>query len=164
MLILSLILVLFSQTYTQVPLTKELLASVAAARTRYHVHLETERKKSEAEAQALKRKGVEDHLQELRVKRRRLQEVSEGLARDADRLAEEAEGKARSKMADLISKSNLLRRAKKRRGWRNWLSLTKRLLPRVQGLGVDFVSDVSDVHCLFYSWLGKSLPRFTMLQ
>lgn len=37
------------------------------------------------------------------MKRRRIQEVSEGLARDADRLAEEAEPKAGSKMADLIT-------------------------------------------------------------
>ncbi|XP_073321500.1 uncharacterized protein [Pagrus major] len=98
---------------TQVPLTKDLLVSVAAARTRYRVHLEAEKKKKEAEAKAQKRKGAEDQLQELRMKRRRLQEVSEGLVRDADRLAEEAEGKAGSKMADLISRSNLLRRGHK---------------------------------------------------
>ncbi|KAF7692656.1 hypothetical protein HF521_010266 [Silurus meridionalis] len=36
-----------------------------------------------------------------------------GLARDADRLAEEAERKAGSKMADLISRSNLLRKGHK---------------------------------------------------
>lgn len=47
------------------------------------------------------------------MKRRRIQEVCEGLARDADRLAEEAESKAGSKMADLISRSNLLRRGHK---------------------------------------------------
>ncbi|KAK0141222.1 hypothetical protein N1851_021736 [Merluccius polli] len=96
-----------------VTLTKKLLASVSAARARYRVHLDTERKKREAEAQALKRKRAEDQHQELRGKRRRLQEVSEGLARDADRLAEEAEGKAGSKMADLITRSNLLRRGHK---------------------------------------------------
>ncbi|KAL7388552.1 hypothetical protein ABVT39_016111 [Epinephelus coioides] len=93
---------------TQVPLTKELLASVAAARARYRVHLDTERKKREAEAQALKRKGAEDQLQELRGKRRRLQEVSEGLARDADRLAEEAEGKHKS-ILDLVEEVKVLR-------------------------------------------------------
>nr|XP_055044579.1 uncharacterized protein LOC129430949 isoform X3 [Misgurnus anguillicaudatus]XP_055044580.1 uncharacterized protein LOC129430949 isoform X3 [Misgurnus anguillicaudatus] len=98
---------------TQVPLSKALLESVARARTRYRVHLETERKKREAKSQALKRKEAEDCLQELKVKRRRIQEVCEGLARDADRLAEEAERKAGSKMADLISRSNLLRRGHK---------------------------------------------------
>lgn len=44
------------------------------------------------------------------MKRRRIQEVSEGLVKDADRLAEEAEGKAGSKMADLITRSNILRK------------------------------------------------------
>ncbi|KAF7688180.1 hypothetical protein HF521_014186 [Silurus meridionalis] len=95
---------------TQVPLSKALLESVARARTRYRAHLKTERKKREAKSQALKRKEAEDCLQELKVKRRRIQEVCEGLARDADRLAEEAERKAGNRMADLISRSNLLER------------------------------------------------------
>ncbi|XP_072568910.1 uncharacterized protein [Paramormyrops kingsleyae] len=98
---------------TQVPLSKPLLESVAKGRTRYRLHLETERKRREAKDQALKRKEAEDCLQELKVKRRRVQEISEGLARNADKLAEEAEAKAGSKMADLISRSNLLRRGHK---------------------------------------------------
>ncbi|XP_028297108.1 uncharacterized protein LOC114458926 [Gouania willdenowi] len=98
---------------TQVPLSKQLLASVARARTRYRIHLETNRKNKEAKDQAVKRKEAEDCLQELKVKRRCIQEVSEGLARDADRLAEEAEAKAGSKMADLITRSNILRRGHK---------------------------------------------------
>ncbi|KAK5923809.1 hypothetical protein CgunFtcFv8_000745 [Champsocephalus gunnari] len=57
-----------------------------------------------------KRKAEEDHLEELKRRKKSILEVSEGLARDADRFAEEAEGKAGSKMAMLISKSNLLRR------------------------------------------------------
>lgn len=61
----------------------------------------------------MKRKAAEENLTALRLKRRQLQEVSEGLARDADRLAEEAEAKAGSKMASLIAKSNLLRRGHK---------------------------------------------------
>lgn len=47
------------------------------------------------------------------MKRGRVQEVSEGRARDADRLAEEAGRKAGSKMPDLISRSILLRRGQK---------------------------------------------------
>ncbi|KAK5854787.1 hypothetical protein PBY51_004952 [Eleginops maclovinus] len=97
----------------KVPLSKPLLTSVARARTRYRIHLENERKKREAKDQALKRKEAEDCLQELKVKRIRVKEVSEGLARDADRLAEQAEAKAGSKMADLISRSILLRRGHK---------------------------------------------------
>lgn len=110
---MSLTLVLFSQPDTQVPLSKPLLESVARARTRYCTHLETKRKDKEAKDQALKRKETEGCLQELRVKTRRIQEVSEGLVRDADRLAEEAEGKAGSKMADLITRSNILRKGYK---------------------------------------------------
>ncbi|XP_056451965.1 uncharacterized protein LOC130387052 [Gadus chalcogrammus] len=96
---------------TKVPLSKPLLASVARARTRYR--LETKRKNREAKYQALKRREAEDCLEELKVKRRRVQEVSEGLARDADRMAEEAEAKAGSKMAGLITRSNILRRGHK---------------------------------------------------
>ncbi len=39
--------------------------------------------------------------------------MTECLSRDADKFAEEAEGKAGSKMAQLITKSNALRRASK---------------------------------------------------
>uniref|UniRef100_A0A8C5N3G3 Nucleoside diphosphate kinase B n=1 Tax=Gouania willdenowi TaxID=441366 RepID=A0A8C5N3G3_GOUWI len=59
---------------TQVPLSKQLLASVARARTRYRIHLETNRKNKEAKDQALKRKEAEDCLQELKfdVKNQRM--------------------------------------------------------------------------------------------
>jgi hypothetical protein len=105
---LSLNLVLFPQPDTQVPLSKPLLESVARARTRYRTHLETKRRNREAKDQALKRREAEDCLEELKVKRR-----SEGLARDADKMAEEAEAKAGSKMAGLITRSNILRRGHK---------------------------------------------------
>ncbi|XP_047678989.1 uncharacterized protein LOC113639434 isoform X2 [Tachysurus fulvidraco] len=65
-----------------------------------------------AESVLKEMKEAEECLQELKVKRRRIQEVCEGLA---DRLAKEAERKAGSKMADLISRSNLLRRVHKER-------------------------------------------------
>ena len=94
----------------KVPLTKELLNSVASARSRYRIHLDQERTKKELEAQGQKRKASEDYLEELKKRKRTILEVSEGLARDADRCADEAEGKAGSKMAELISKSNILRR------------------------------------------------------
>lgn len=51
---------------TKVPLTKELLSSVASARTRYRLYLETERKKKESLAQGQKRKAAEDYLEELK--------------------------------------------------------------------------------------------------
>lgn len=68
----------------KVPLTKELLASVASARSHYRLYLEQEH-----------------------------DDVCAILENDDDewwKLAEEAEGKAGSKMAQLITKSNTLRR------------------------------------------------------
>ncbi|KAK9955915.1 hypothetical protein ABG768_015756 [Culter alburnus] len=50
---------------------------------------------------------------DLKRKKTTVQEVSTCLAREADMLAEEAEGKSGSKMAQLLSKSNALRRASK---------------------------------------------------
>ncbi|KAJ8353515.1 hypothetical protein SKAU_G00210820 [Synaphobranchus kaupii] len=88
---------------------QELLNSVASARSRYRVHLDQERRKKKSEARGQKRKAAEDYLEELK-KRKKTILVSEGLARDADRFAEEAVGKAGSKMAELTSKSNILRR------------------------------------------------------
>ncbi|KAK9969961.1 hypothetical protein ABG768_028102 [Culter alburnus] len=83
----------------KVPLTKELLASVASARSKYRIHLEQERKKKETTRQSLKRKEAEDEL-----------EVCNTLQKDADQLAEQAEGKSGSLMVQLITKSNTLRR------------------------------------------------------
>ncbi|KAL0157408.1 hypothetical protein M9458_048654, partial [Cirrhinus mrigala] len=53
-----------------VPLTKNLLASVASARSQYRLYLEQERKKRESDAQTQKRKAAEDELQELKQQRR----------------------------------------------------------------------------------------------
>ncbi|KAJ8385104.1 hypothetical protein AAFF_G00192450 [Aldrovandia affinis] len=74
-----------------VPLTKELLKSVEAARTRYHDYLTEERRKKKLEAKARKRKAAEDDLEELRKRKKTILEVSQGLAREADKTAEEAE-------------------------------------------------------------------------
>lgn len=92
------------------PLTKDLLASVASARSQYRLYLEQERQKRERDAQTQKRKAAEDELQELKQQRRVLDEVCAILENDANKLAE---GKAGSKMAQLITKSNTLRRRHK---------------------------------------------------
>ena len=78
----------------QVPITKELLASAASARSKYRNHLEQERKKRETATQGLKRKAVVDELEELKNKKKVLTEVCESLQKDADQLAEQAEGKS----------------------------------------------------------------------
>lgn len=98
---------------TRVPLTNDLLKSVMAARSRYRLHLDEQRKRKEAEIQGKKRAHTEEYLQDLKVKRDSLHKVIGSLGKDADALAEEAEDKAGSKMAQLLSKSNALRRATK---------------------------------------------------
>ena len=101
----------------KVPLTKELLNEVASARKRYKIFLEDERKKKEKTKQTNKRKRVEDELEELRKKRRTISTVCETLEKDADGLAEKAENTAGTKMAELITKSNSMRkRCKEKRG------------------------------------------------
>ncbi|XP_041857298.1 uncharacterized protein LOC121650073 [Melanotaenia boesemani] len=97
----------------KVPLTKELLASASSARSQYRLYLENERKMKESATHALKRKAAEEELLDLRTQREVLSSVCESLQNDADKMAEQAEGKAGSKMAELITKSNTLRRRHK---------------------------------------------------
>ncbi|MEQ2195694.1 hypothetical protein XENOCAPTIV_016825 [Xenoophorus captivus] len=109
------------------------MSSVTAARTRYRIHLENERRKKESEAKGQKRRAMEEHLEQLKKSRRAIQEVSEGLARDADKLADEAEGKqVGSKMAELISKSNAFRRSHKEK-----LAELKNLDEQIAAKGAD---------------------------
>lgn len=99
----------------KVPLTKELLNECANARTRYRIFLDDQRKKKEKQMD--KRKGAENELEELRKKRRTISSVCESLEKDADSLAEKAENTAGTKMAELITKSNSMRkRCKDKRG------------------------------------------------
>lgn len=95
---------------TKVPLTKEMLNHCATARNRYRMHLDDERKKREKTEQMTKTKGAEDELEELRKKRRTIADVCESLAKDADSLAEKAENSVGTKMAELITKSNTMRK------------------------------------------------------
>lgn len=117
---------------TKVPLTQELLASVSSARSRYRIHLETERQKKESEAQGLKRKAAEEHLEQLKKTRLSIQEVAENLARDADKLCEQAESKQGSKMAELVAKSNAFRRSHKEK-----LAELKKLDELIASKGAD---------------------------
>lgn len=110
----------------KVPLTKELMASVASTRSKYRIYLEDERKKKQSATQGLKRKAVQEEIEDLKKKRRVLREVCESLQTDADQLAERAEGKSGSLMAQLITKSNILRRRHKEK--LNELVQTEKLL------------------------------------
>ncbi|KAK5894066.1 hypothetical protein CesoFtcFv8_010793 [Champsocephalus esox] len=97
----------------KVPLAKELLASAAFARSWYRFYLDQQQKKRQSATQSLKRRAVEDELEQLKKKRKILKEVCGVLQKDADQLAEQAEGKAGSLMAQLLTKSNTLRRRHK---------------------------------------------------
>ncbi|XP_067266323.1 uncharacterized protein [Chanodichthys erythropterus] len=97
----------------EVPLTKELISYCASARSRYREHLEEERRKKKKEEQSKKRKNIEDDLEGLKKKKRSIEEVCKSLESDADRMAEQAENSAGSKMATLITKSNTMRRRAK---------------------------------------------------
>lgn len=94
----------------KVPLTKELLAASASARSQYRLHLDQEKRKHASNAQREKRKVAEDHLEELKKKMMILIKVANSLEKDADKLAEQAEGKSGTLMAQLITKSNILRK------------------------------------------------------
>ncbi|KAL0170493.1 hypothetical protein M9458_035089, partial [Cirrhinus mrigala] len=84
---------------TQVPLTKE-----------YRMYLDEEKRKKTKDEQMTKRKIAEDELEVLRKKRRNIHCVCETLEKDADSFAEKAESTTGTKMAELITKSNTLRR------------------------------------------------------
>nr|XP_054593289.1 uncharacterized protein LOC129160142 [Nothobranchius furzeri] len=96
--------------FLKVPLTKELLASVASARTRYRIYLEEERQKREGAMRGLKRKALEDELEQLKKKKEILRVMCVSLQKDADQLAEQAENKPSTLMAQMITKSNTLRK------------------------------------------------------
>ncbi|KAL0146888.1 hypothetical protein M9458_057827 [Cirrhinus mrigala] len=82
----------------------------ATARTRYRMYLDEEKRKKTKDEQMTKRKIAEDELEVLRKKRRTIHSVCETLEKDADSFAEKAESTTGTKMAELITKSNTLRR------------------------------------------------------
>ncbi|MEQ2238712.1 hypothetical protein ILYODFUR_036067 [Ilyodon furcidens] len=77
------------------------------------MYLDEERRKREGAMRGLKRKAMEDDLEALRKKKVVLTEVCTSLQKDADELAEKAENKAGTLMAQMITKSNTLRRRHK---------------------------------------------------
>ncbi|KAI4797063.1 hypothetical protein KUCAC02_026579 [Chaenocephalus aceratus] len=76
--------------------------------------LDQQQKKRPSATLSLKRRAVEDELDPLKKKREILKEVCGVLQKDADPLAEQAEGKAGSLMAQLLTKSSTLRRRPQR--------------------------------------------------
>jgi len=83
----------------------------------YVVMFDESMNKTAKTKQMNKRKGAENVLEELRKKRRTISTVCDSLEKDADSLAEKAENTAGTKMAELITKSNSMRkRCKDKRG------------------------------------------------
>lgn len=80
----------------------------------------------------MKRKAAEEHLEQLKKTRLSIQEVAENLARDADKLCEQAESKQGSKMAELVAKSNAFRRSHKEK-----LAELKKLDELIASKGAD---------------------------
>lgn len=96
--------------FLKVHLTKEILAAAASARSQYRLHLDQEKRKQESNAQREKRKAAEDHLKQLKKRNMVVAEVANSLEKEADKLAEQAESKSGTLMAQLITKSNILRK------------------------------------------------------
>lgn len=94
----------------KVPITKELLNSVSSARSRYRAHLEEERKKKQKTEQGRKRKRAEDDIETVKKKRKTLTDICQSLSDEADKLSEQAEKKSGVRMAELVTKSNAMRK------------------------------------------------------
>lgn len=62
-----------------VPISKELLASAASARSKYRMHLDQQKTRKITDAQAQKRKALEETIEGLKKKRRIVVQVSVSL-------------------------------------------------------------------------------------
>lgn len=102
----------------KVPITKELLSSVASARSRYRMYLDEEKQKKMTEIIRQNQRAAVEHIEKIKKKKKSLSEVAKVLLDDADQLATQAEGKAGTLMAQLITKSNTLRIGTKKK-WQN---------------------------------------------
>lgn len=95
---------------TNVGMTKELLQSAGCARQRYHAYLYEENKKREHTQQTKKRQVLQDEVDQMKMKRSKLQTNINALLTSADELAIEAEA---SDKISVLAKSNALRKAAK---------------------------------------------------
>jgi len=87
-----------------------MLLVIGTARQKYVAYLEEEKKKKEADKVDHKRKGLVGEIDELNVKKQRLQKDVDSLFRSADDLADIAE---KSHTVTCINKLNSLRRSAK---------------------------------------------------
>ena len=93
-----------------VPLTKELLLSCKMSRQRYTQHLEDERTKRKSASEIEKRKTTMDALEELKKKKRRLENDVDHLQKSADQLYDKAEDSGKIRF---VTQANAMKRTAK---------------------------------------------------
>ena len=89
---------------------KQLLISCSSARSKYSMYLETQQKLKEQQAVGQKRKVITDEIENLKMKKKCLNNDIESLTQSADKLAEQAE---KMHAITMITQSNSLRRTAK---------------------------------------------------
>ena len=92
------------------PITEKLLKSVSSARKRYRDHLDMLKAEKQREAAAQKGKLALSNWTCCVKKKQYISVMCENISQECDRLAFESEGKNPMKMAELITKSNALRK------------------------------------------------------
>jgi len=89
---------------------KKLLFSVATARSKYMAYLDEQKQKSAKEKAENSKKRIHEEIEELKVKKRRIEKDLDALLKSADEFAEKAE---KSHSVTCITKSNSFRRTAK---------------------------------------------------
>ncbi|XP_014675867.1 PREDICTED: uncharacterized protein LOC106815856 [Priapulus caudatus] len=90
-----------------VQITPQLLVAAAGARQKYLMHLDEEKRKKERVEKSRGKKRLEEEIEEVKSKRRRLNDDIDSMQKSADALSEKAE---RTGKLTLVSQSNSLRR------------------------------------------------------
>ena len=102
-------------TATTIPITRDMLKSVKAARMRYTEYQESKRNEKQETEVNLKRKIICEEISDVQKKKKHLQESINDLVKDADKLAYEAEFKMDMKLlADLMIYVKYVHRKKQR--------------------------------------------------
>lgn len=93
-----------------VNLTKPLVLAVGSARQKYMAHLDDVKRQKESHKQAQKRKSTMDQLEELKMKKRRIEQNIAGLYKSSEEFSERAEA-----TGDItyVARANSLRRSAK---------------------------------------------------
>lgn len=113
-----------------VPLTQPLLTSCAGARKRYERYLDQQRQNKKSEEGSRKRKSLLDEIEELKEKKRRMNEDIDSLIKSADNLSEKAES---TRDISFVTQSNSLRKTSKEKA-EELKNLEKKMEEKLQAL------------------------------